>query len=91
MSHPSKGKLSAWLRGGQTIAHTFDMLREVLARIVIVLILCGVVCVVCLDLRATDDEQPHGTLALMARVLNRSGLPATQLVSVPTPGLGRGL
>lgn len=61
MSRPSKGKLSAWLRAGQTIGHTFDMIREVLARIVIVLILWGVVCVVCVNLRATDDEQSYGS------------------------------
>lgn len=88
MSRPSKGKLSAWLRGGQTIGHTFDMIREVLARIVIVLILWGVVCVVCVNLRATDDEQSYGTLALMAGVLDWVGLPAPQVISVPTPGLG---
>jgi hypothetical protein len=91
MSRPSKGKLSAWLRAGQTIGHTCDMIREVLARIVIVLILWGVVCVVCVNLRATDDEQSCGTLALMGSVSYRVGLPAPQVISVPTPGLGRGL
>lgn len=88
MSRPSKGNLSAWLRGGQTIGHTFDMIREVLARIVIVLILWGAVCVICVNLRASDDEQSYGTLALMANVLEWVGPPAPQLISVPTPGRG---
>lgn len=88
MSRPSKGNLSAWLRGGQTIGHTFDMIREVLARIMIVLILWGAACIVVVNLRASDEEQSYGTLALMGNVLEWVGPPAPQLLSVPTPGRG---
>lgn len=88
MSRPNKGNLAAWLRGGQTIGHTFDMIREVLARIMVVLILWGVVCVVCVNLRASEEEQTHGTLAFMAAFLDWVGPPAPQVLSVPTPGFG---
>jgi type IV conjugative transfer system coupling protein TraD len=88
MSRPSKGNLSAWLRGGQTIGHTVDMIREVLARIVIILILWGVVCVICVNVRASEEEQAHGTVAFMANLLEWVGPPAPQHISVPTPGYG---
>ncbi|AQR61865.1 hypothetical protein BZG35_09535 [Brevundimonas sp. LM2] len=88
MSRPSKGNFSAWLRGGQNIGHTFDMIREVLARIVIVLILWRVVSVVCVLLRVSEEEQTHGTQCFMAGLFEWVGPPSPPTISLPTPGYG---
>lgn len=88
MGRPVKGTFSAWLRGGQTIGHTFDMIREVILRIMAVLVLPTAGCILLVNWRASDAEETYGTLSLMARLLDGLGTPLPQKLSVPVPGQG---
>ena len=52
------------------------------------LVFCwGVVCIVFVNLRAPEDMQTFGALALMADLLHWMGPPFPQHLNVPTPGL----
>lgn len=82
MSRPTKSSFSAWLRGGQTLSHTYDMAREVLGRLVVIAALWGVACVFIVNRYAGEKEQLYGALALQADLLDWIGPPAPQKLRI---------
>jgi hypothetical protein len=89
MPRPQRTSFSNWLRGGQTIGHTLDMAREVVARLFMIAILFGVGCVIWLNTHTTAEEQTYGVLSLQARFLEWLGAPFPQEMAVRTPGKSR--
>ena len=53
MSRPHRGRFEAWLRGGQTVGHTFDMTLEVIGRICIISAVLALGCGYIVNSRAT--------------------------------------
>lgn len=90
MARPQKTAFSAWLRGGQTLGHTFDMTVEVLARLVIMSALWGLACLHAVNHYSSEKEQLYGMAALEADILDWIGPPAPQRLSVKHPS-GRDL
>ncbi|NEX91185.1 type IV secretion system DNA-binding domain-containing protein [Caulobacter sp. 17J65-9] len=86
MARPERTDFSAWLRGGQTIGHTLDMVREVISRLVLILLLWFVACVIGLNTHASAEEQTYGVLTLQAKLLAWLGAPFPQEMSVQSPG-----
>lgn len=86
MSRPNRGGFSAWLRGGQTVGHTFDMVMEVFRRIAVFGLVWAIVCVVLVNVKSTDDQQEHGFISMQAGLFAFLGAPAPQTLSVPVPG-----
>jgi len=78
MARPQKTAFSAWLRGGQTLSHTYDMVLEVLGRLVIISVLWGVACFFTVNRFAGEKEQVYGALAVQADLLDWIGPPAPQ-------------
>lgn len=83
MPRPNRSSFAAWLRGGQTLSHTYDMAREVLGRLVIVAVLWGVLCFFSINRFAGDREQVYGLLSLQAALLEWIGPPAPQELRFP--------
>lgn len=78
MVRPRKSAFSAWLRGGQTLSHTYDMVLEVIGRMVVIAALWGVLCFFSVNRFAGEREQVYGLLSLQADVLEWIGPPAPQ-------------
>ena len=83
MPRPNRSSFAAWLRGGQTLSHTYDMALEVLGRLVIIAALWGVLCVFSVNRFAGDKEQVYGILSLQAGLLEWIGPPAPQELRFP--------
>jgi type IV conjugative transfer system coupling protein TraD len=83
MSRPRKSAFAAWLRGGQTLSHTYDMALEVLGRLVVITALWGVVCFFSVNRFASEREQVYGLLSLQAGLLEWIGPPAPQELRFP--------
>ena len=82
MARPQKSSFAAWLRGGQTLAHTYDMVLEILGRLVIVAVLWGVACFFTVNRFAGEKEQVYGALSLQADLLEWIGPPAPQALRI---------
>lgn len=78
MARPAKSSFAAWLRGGQTLSHTYDMVLEVLGRLAVVALLWGVLCFFAVNRFAGEKEQVYGFLSLQADVLEWIGPPLPQ-------------
>lgn len=85
MSRPKSGTLSAWLRGGQTVGHTIDMIGEVVRRLFVFVLLWGAFCVFLLNSTTTKDQQTHGVLAAEAKLLDWLGPPLPQKMALHDP------
>ena len=83
MPRPNRSSFAAWLRGGQTLSHTYDMALEVLGRLVIISALWGVLCFFSVNRFAGDKEQVYGILSLQADLLEWIGPPAPQELRFP--------
>ena len=82
MARPKKTAFSAWLRGGQSVSHTYDMVLEVLGRLVVISVLWGVVCLYSVNRYAGEKEQLYGALSLQADILEWIGPPAPQKLRI---------
>jgi hypothetical protein len=65
-----RGTGEAWLRGGQTLSHTVDMILEVLGKLAIPAVLWGVFCICLANSRSGALEQTYGLQALQAKVFD---------------------
>ena len=86
MSRVHRGQGEAWLRGGQTVSHTWDMVLEVIGRIAIVAIIWAAICVWMGNSKSTEIEQTYGIQAFQAATFHKFGYPFPQEISIKTPG-----
>jgi type IV conjugative transfer system coupling protein TraD len=82
MSRINRGRGEAWLRGGQTVGHTWDMVLEVLGRLLIVAIIWGALCVWMGNSKSSDLEQTYGIQGLQAAAFHKFGNPFPQKISI---------
>jgi hypothetical protein len=82
---PERTAGAAWLRGGQTISHTFEMIWEIAKKFLIILACWAIFCVYSINRHATDDEQLYGGLAILAKAFKYFGSPFPQAISVRQP------
>ena len=87
MVKSSSTAFSAFVRGGQVLGHAMVMAGQEAKRYCFLVFCWGVVCIVIVNLRAPEDMQTFGSLALMADLLHWMGPPFPQHLNVPTPGL----
>ena len=87
MVKSSSDAFSAFVRGGQVLGHAMVMAGQEAKRYCFLVFCWGVVCIVIVNLRAPEDMQTFGALALMADLLHWMGPPFPQHLNVPTPGL----
>lgn len=87
MVKSSSDAFSAFVRGGQVLGHAMVMAGQEAKRYCFLVFCWGVVCIVIVNLRAPDDMQTFGALALLADILHWMGPPFPQHLNVPTPGL----
>ena len=86
MSRPHRGGFESWLRGGQTVGHTFDMTIEVLGKLLLLVVapltlIIGWVAVHHLS----PNEQLAGMESIEAAALGTIGRPLTQTLSIKSP------
>jgi len=83
MSRPHRGGFESWLRGGQTVGHTFDMTIEVLGKLLL-LVVAPLTLVVgwAAVHHLTPDEQLAGMEEVEAGLLGTVGRPLTQRLSI---------
>ena len=83
MSRPHRGGFESWLRGGQTVGHTFDMTIEVLGKLLL-LVVAPLTLVVgwAAVHHLTPDEQLAGMESIEAAALGTIGRPLTQTISI---------
>lgn len=82
---PERTTGAAWLRGGQTVSHTLEMVWEIAKKFLIMLALWGVFCIYNVNKHATDEEQLYGGLAIVAQLCRFFGSPLPQQVTVKQP------
>lgn len=82
---PENSTGSAWLRGGQTIAHTYDMIVELWRKLRWVLLLWAALCWAIADGAAPDKDQVYAGLHLVAWCYRTMGTPLPQTLSVTDP------
>ena len=81
MSRPHRGRFEAWLRGGQTVGHTFDMTVEVVGRLGLIAVLMALGFAMAVNNRASARQQTAGWLTAEAMILDRIGPPFPQQVT----------
>jgi hypothetical protein len=83
MSRPHRGGFESWLRGGQTVGHTFDMTIEVLGKLLLLVIAPLTLIVGWAAVHhLTPDQQLAGMESIEASVLGAIGRPLTQTLSI---------
>ena len=83
MSRPHRGGFESWLRGGQTVGHTFDMTIEVLGKLLLLVIAPLTLIVGWAAVHhLTPDQQLAGMEEVEASVLGAIGRPLTQTLSI---------
>lgn len=80
---PENSAGSAWLRGGQTLAHTYDMIMELWNKLRWVLLLWAAVCWGVANHAAPDEDQVYAGLHIVAWIYRTFGSPFPQTLSVP--------
>jgi hypothetical protein len=85
MARRERGTGEAWLRGGQTLGHNFDMVMEVVGRLAIPSIVWAGLCVYFGNSRSGTLEQTYGLQSLQARVFSWLGWPLPPKLSVVCP------
>lgn len=63
---PENSKGAAWLRGGQTVAHSFDMIVELARKVGIIYLLLGALCWWIADRAAPDQYQLFAVMHFVA-------------------------
>ena len=81
MSRPHRGQFEAWLRGGQTVGHTFDMTVEVVGRLGLIAVLLALGFAMLVNNRANARQQTAGWLTAEAMILGQLGKPLPQQVT----------
>jgi type IV secretory pathway TraG/TraD family ATPase VirD4 len=82
---PENSAGSAWLRGGQTIAHTADMIVELWRKLRWLLLLWAVVCWAIADHAAPNEDQVYAGLHVVAWLYTHIGAPLPDKLNVPDP------
>ena len=83
MSRPHRGGFESWLRGGQTVGHTFDMTIEVLGKLLLLVVAPLTLIVGWAAVHhLTPDEQLAGMESIEAATLATIGRPLTQTISI---------
>lgn len=82
MGRPHRGQFQAWLRGGQTVGHTYDMVLEVVGRLLIVCAIWGMVCFWIIGRYSAEHEETYGVLVMQAQLMEWVGNPLPQEISV---------
>lgn len=85
MGRRERGSGEAWLRGGQTLGHTFDMTLEVIGRLAIPSVIWGGLCIYLGNSRSTEQEQTFGLQSLQARLFKALGWPFPDKLSIHCP------
>lgn len=85
MARRVRGAGEAWLRGGQTLGHTLDMIVEVLARLAIPAVIWGGLCVYFGNSRSTAAEQTYGLQRGQAWLFEQLGWPFPARISIDCP------
>lgn len=80
---PENSAGSAWLRGGQTLAHTYDMIMELWGKLRWMLLLWAALCWGIASNAAPDDDQIYAGLHVVAWIYRTFGSPFPQTLSVP--------
>ena len=82
---PENSAGSAWLRGGQTIAHTADMIVELWRKLRWMLLLWAVACWAIANHAAPDEDQVYAGLHVVAWLYTHIGAPLPDKLNVPDP------
>lgn len=85
MARRERGSGEAWLRGGQSLGHTLDMIVEVIGRLAIPSIIWGGVCFYLGNSRSTDLQQTYGLQSLQARLFHELGWPFPEKLAIVDP------
>lgn len=80
---PENSAGSAWLRGGQTLAHTYDMIMELWNKLRWMLLLWAALCIGIANNAAPDEDQIYAGLHIVAWIYRTFGSPFPQTLSVP--------
>ena len=79
---PENSSGAAWLRGGQTVSHTWDMILELLRKVGILYVVWLIICWAIADHAAPDKDQLYAVMHFVAgfyRFLNLSNLHVVQV------------
>ncbi len=82
---PENSAGSAWLRGGQTIAHTADMVVELWRKLRWMVLLWAVVCWAIANYAAPNEDQVYAGLHIVAWLYTHIGTPLPDKLNVPDP------
>lgn len=82
MSRVHRGQGEAWLRGGQPVSHTWDMILEVIGRIMIVVIIWAALFIWLGNSKSSELEQTYGIQALQAATFDKVGYPFPRAISI---------
>jgi len=86
MSRPHRGGFESWLRGGQTVGHTFDMTIEVLGKLLLLVVAPMTLIVGWTAVHhLSPNEQLAGMETIEAGLLGAIGPPLTQTLSIKSP------
>jgi len=85
MARRVRGAGEAWLRGGQTLGHTFDMVVEVIGRLAIPAVIWAGFCISFGNARSTAAEQTYGLHRGQAWLFNELGWPFPTRLSIDGP------
>lgn len=85
MARRARGAGEAWLRGGQTLGHTFDMLVEVFRRLAVPSVIWAGFCTFLGNSRSSAEQQTYGLQSLQAWAFGRLGWPFPEKLSILCP------
>lgn len=77
------GNGDAWLRGGQTVAHTFDMIIELMRKVIIPILVWLMICWAIANNAAPDKDQIYAGLFYIAWLYKTIGKPLPDTLGVP--------
>lgn len=85
MARRARGTGEAWLRGGQTLGHTFDMLMEVFGRLAVPSVIWAGLCTYLGNSRSTAEQQTYGLQSVQAWAFGKLGWPFPEKLSILCP------
>lgn len=85
MARRTRSAGEAWLRGGQTLGHTLDMIAEVIGRLAMPAVIWAGLCVYLGNSRSSADEQTYGLQRAQAWLFEALGWPFPTRISIDCP------